>query len=277
MSCSVKDLADLRRQLASMEKLLGGKPAGTQQPNNKKGAKGRGRGGGKSSQDESAGWYCSRCKKYNKGSKPSCYNCEWARPQEDGPGKPAPPQPAPALESMLKKHLAAAKDPPALQGPLQKALLAVQQQKRDALPVSDRRAHLCAQVRTLAGKMDQQTKIAQDAMAMRDKLKEELITVYLRLSRLVGQLASTLMFELMSAACEPEGAKKWGASSLRYPNTYSCPPLLRATSLLGVPRWYVSSLGLVYRSHLARSFRPCLGPWVLFLQPFIASLTRDLG
>eukprot|EP00971_Amphidinium_carterae_P284711 5652680-Amphidinium_carterae.1 len=68
--------------------------------------------------------------------------------------------------------------------PLQKALLAVQQQKRDALPVSDRRAHLCAQARTLATKMDQQTKIAQEAMTLREQLKEELITVYLRLEKL---------------------------------------------------------------------------------------------
>eukprot|EP00971_Amphidinium_carterae_P096171 1903027-Amphidinium_carterae.1 len=41
--------------------------------------------------------YCTHCKKYNKGFKPACYNCEWARPQAEGPGKPVPPTTAFAL------------------------------------------------------------------------------------------------------------------------------------------------------------------------------------
>eukprot|EP00971_Amphidinium_carterae_P195139 3872280-Amphidinium_carterae.1 len=65
MSWAADDLTAIRKHLASLEKKLGGKPAGTQQPN-QNGAKGRGRGGGRQPRDESAGWYCMHCKKYNK-------------------------------------------------------------------------------------------------------------------------------------------------------------------------------------------------------------------
>eukprot|EP00971_Amphidinium_carterae_P120400 2385441-Amphidinium_carterae.1 len=60
---------------------------------------------------------------------------------------------------MLKKHLAAAQDSPVLQGMLKESIAAVQQQKRDALSLSDKRAHYCAQIRSLSSKMDHQTKL----------------------------------------------------------------------------------------------------------------------
>eukprot|EP00971_Amphidinium_carterae_P226825 4498476-Amphidinium_carterae.2 len=91
------------------------------------------------------------------------------------------------MENMLKKHLAAAQDSPALQSTLKEALLAVQQQKRDALSLSDKRAHFCAQIRALSAKMDQHTKIVQEATEAREQLKEELITVCLRLEKLPSE------------------------------------------------------------------------------------------
>eukprot|EP00971_Amphidinium_carterae_P215689 4281672-Amphidinium_carterae.1 len=107
MPCSANDMAALRQQLASLEVKLGGKPAGTQQPN-KEGENRTRRGGGSASQDESAGWYCMNFMFFYKGFMLSCLHCEWAWTQEEVPGKPVPPQPAPALESLLKKHLAVA-------------------------------------------------------------------------------------------------------------------------------------------------------------------------
>eukprot|EP00971_Amphidinium_carterae_P338871 6476405-Amphidinium_carterae.1 len=80
------------------------------------------------------------------------------------------------MESMLKKHLAVAEDSPALQETLKATLAAVQQQKRDALSLSDKRAHFCAQIRALSARMDQQTMIVEAAKAARAKLQEELIT-----------------------------------------------------------------------------------------------------
>eukprot|EP00971_Amphidinium_carterae_P327334 6458647-Amphidinium_carterae.1 len=88
------------------------------------------------------------------------------------------------MEAMLKKHLAAAQDSPALQETLKETLAAVQQQKRDALSLGEKRAHFCAQIRSLSAKVDHQTKILDAANAKRDRLKEELITVYLRLEKL---------------------------------------------------------------------------------------------
>eukprot|EP00971_Amphidinium_carterae_P043134 848435-Amphidinium_carterae.1 len=69
---------------------------------------------------------------------------------------------------------------PALQQQLQAALLAAQQQKREALLVQDQRAHLLGQARSTADKMDQQAKLAQEATRKRDELREELVTVYVR-------------------------------------------------------------------------------------------------
>eukprot|EP00971_Amphidinium_carterae_P067422 1334950-Amphidinium_carterae.1 len=63
-----------------------------------------------------------------------------------------------SLEGDLKKHIAAAKDSPVPQTQLQTALQAVQQQKQETLPLQQRRAHLMAQARSLADKMDQQAK-----------------------------------------------------------------------------------------------------------------------
>eukprot|EP00971_Amphidinium_carterae_P183479 3641806-Amphidinium_carterae.1 len=80
------------------------------------------------------------------------------------------------MEAMLKKHLAAAQDSPALQETLKETLAAVQQQKRDALSLNDKRAHYCGQIRSLSAKMDHQTSILEAANAERDRLKEELIS-----------------------------------------------------------------------------------------------------
>eukprot|EP00971_Amphidinium_carterae_P105796 2095149-Amphidinium_carterae.1 len=55
MSCAPGDLAAIKKQLASLEKKLGSKPAGTQQPN-KGGGKGTRRGGGRRNADTSEGW-----------------------------------------------------------------------------------------------------------------------------------------------------------------------------------------------------------------------------
>eukprot|EP00971_Amphidinium_carterae_P342073 6481230-Amphidinium_carterae.1 len=88
------------------------------------------------------------------------------------------------METMLKKHLAAAQDSPALQSTLKESIAAIQQQKRDALSLSDKRAHFCVQIRSLSAKMDHQTKILETANAERERLKEELISVYLRLEKL---------------------------------------------------------------------------------------------
>eukprot|EP00971_Amphidinium_carterae_P210335 4173179-Amphidinium_carterae.1 len=64
-------------------------------------------------------------------------------PQKGPPGVPAKnPKPASNMEQALKKQIADAKDQPALQHHLQAALAAVQNQKREALPVKDQRAHL---------------------------------------------------------------------------------------------------------------------------------------
>eukprot|EP00971_Amphidinium_carterae_P217971 4326965-Amphidinium_carterae.1 len=158
------DLAAIRKQLASLETNLGGKPAGTQQPN-KGGGKGTRRG------------------------RPVCFKCKEVKdPKKEGPGVPAPKAKASAsLEGDLKKHIAAAKDSPALQTQLQTALHAVQQQKQETLPIQDRRAHLLAQARTLADKMDQQAKMAQEATTKREQFKEELVTVYLALERLPAE------------------------------------------------------------------------------------------
>eukprot|EP00971_Amphidinium_carterae_P256902 5100295-Amphidinium_carterae.1 len=78
------------------------------------------------------------------------------------------------METMLKKHLADAQDLPALKDTLKDTIAAVHQQKRDALSLSDKRAHFCAHIRSLSAKMDQQTKILEEATA----------TVYLRLEKL---------------------------------------------------------------------------------------------
>eukprot|EP00971_Amphidinium_carterae_P248424 4931846-Amphidinium_carterae.1 len=67
---------------------------------------------------------------------------------------------------------------------LKESTAAVQQQKRDALSPNDKRARYCAQIRSLSAKMDHQTKLVDDANAERERLKEELITVYLRLEQL---------------------------------------------------------------------------------------------
>eukprot|EP00971_Amphidinium_carterae_P101522 2009482-Amphidinium_carterae.1 len=91
------------------------------------------------------------------------------------------------MESMLKKHLAVAQDSSALQQTLKEALSAVQQQKREVLSLSDQQAHFCAQIRALSARMDQQTKIVEEANAAREKLKEELITVYVRLDSLPSE------------------------------------------------------------------------------------------
>eukprot|EP00971_Amphidinium_carterae_P001421 28504-Amphidinium_carterae.1 len=76
-----------------------------------------------------------------------------------------------------------AKDFTALQILLQTALLAVQQQKQESLLVQDRRAHLLAQARSLADKMDQQAKIAQEANNKWEQFREELVMVYLSLEK----------------------------------------------------------------------------------------------
>eukprot|EP00971_Amphidinium_carterae_P348871 6490715-Amphidinium_carterae.2 len=68
------------------------------------------------------------------------------------------------------------------------ALPAVQKQKREALPVQDQREHLLAQARSLADKMDQQVKIAQEANNKREQLREELVTVYVHLEKLPPEL-----------------------------------------------------------------------------------------
>eukprot|EP00971_Amphidinium_carterae_P200344 3975817-Amphidinium_carterae.1 len=72
---------------------------------------------------------------------------------------------------------------------LQTALQAVQQQKQETLPleVHSRRAHLLAQARSLADKMDQQAKVAQEATQKREQLREELVTVYLALQKLPAE------------------------------------------------------------------------------------------
>eukprot|EP00971_Amphidinium_carterae_P186006 3692367-Amphidinium_carterae.1 len=147
------ELAAMKKQLAMMDKKLANQIG--QKPN--KGAgKSANRGGGKGAQTKSGGWWCASCKKHNSWQTPACYFCKQEKPQEARPGRPVLPSVANATEAMLKKHLAAAKDSPALQGMLKESIAAVQQQKRDALSLSDKRAHYCAQIRTAAAQRTHQ-------------------------------------------------------------------------------------------------------------------------
>eukprot|EP00971_Amphidinium_carterae_P048797 961711-Amphidinium_carterae.1 len=157
MSWIPKQTEEIKKQLASLNKLLGGKLAqwNSQQPNMQ----------GKRQRSTQG--------------RPVCFKCKDVKaPKKEKPGGPAPkPKPASSLEQDFKKHIAAAKDMPALQQQ-QIALLAAQQQKREALPVQDQRTHLLRQARNLADKMDQQAKIAQEANRKRDQFREELVTVF---------------------------------------------------------------------------------------------------
>eukprot|EP00971_Amphidinium_carterae_P241797 4801231-Amphidinium_carterae.1 len=102
------EAAELRKQLAAMERKLGSKPAGTQQPSKGDG-KGARRGGGRQSWDESAGWYCMHYKQRNVGYLPSCFIC-FAWPQVEDPGQLKQNLPTLVTKSMIEKHLAAAMD-----------------------------------------------------------------------------------------------------------------------------------------------------------------------
>eukprot|EP00971_Amphidinium_carterae_P348539 6490549-Amphidinium_carterae.1 len=143
MSWGASELAKVKRQLAALDQKLAAQAG--QKPNRGAG-KGANRGGGKGAQTKSGGWWCTYCKKHNSWQTPACYFCKQAKPQEEVPGRPVLPAVANATEAMLKKHLAAAKDSPALQGMLKESIAAVQQQKRDALSPAQRQtcALLCA-------------------------------------------------------------------------------------------------------------------------------------
>eukprot|EP00971_Amphidinium_carterae_P056013 1104778-Amphidinium_carterae.1 len=151
-----KNMAEIKKQLTAMQNKLGNKPACMQQPS---------KGDGKGTRREVAGAMRTspmavlqtlRCK-------------EVKDPKAEGPGVPVPKAKAVAsLEGDLKKHIAVAKDFPALQTQLQIALQAVQQQKQKTLPLQQRRAHLMAQARSLADKMDLQAKVAQEATQKRN-------------------------------------------------------------------------------------------------------------
>eukprot|EP00971_Amphidinium_carterae_P240607 4776634-Amphidinium_carterae.1 len=138
MSCETTELANVKRQIAALEKKLAAQ--GGQKPD--KGAgKGAHRGGGKRNATKSDGWQCKFCDFYNFGYRPVCFKCkETKAAKEVGPGAPAHnAKPAASLVGDLKKHIAAAKDSPALQKQLQTTLNAVQQ-RQETLPLHSRRA-----------------------------------------------------------------------------------------------------------------------------------------
>eukprot|EP00971_Amphidinium_carterae_P187914 3730085-Amphidinium_carterae.1 len=92
-------MENLKKQLAALQKQLGNKPAGAQQPN-----KGSGKGGGKRNSDKSDGWYCKHCEFYNFGYRPVCFKCKEVKaPKKETPGAPAP-KPKPASSQGTKKH-----------------------------------------------------------------------------------------------------------------------------------------------------------------------------
>eukprot|EP00971_Amphidinium_carterae_P202829 4025006-Amphidinium_carterae.1 len=166
-------MAAIRKQLAAMEQKLGNKPAGTQQPS-KGGGTGAHRGGGRSSQSKSAGWYCTHCKKYNKGFKPSCYNWEWARPQAEGLGKPVPPTTASALEKHAQEASGCG---PGLSSPPSATAKGAPScsAAKEGCPFTERQACtlLCAD--SLLGCQDGRTNKDRSG-SDREQLKEELIT-----------------------------------------------------------------------------------------------------
>eukprot|EP00971_Amphidinium_carterae_P294113 5839667-Amphidinium_carterae.1 len=197
MSCPFpnnSEIAQMRRKLAALEKKLADQNG--QKPNKGSG-KGARRGGGKRNATKSDGWQCKFCDFYNFGYRPVCFKCkETKEPKGEGPGVPAQnAKPPVSLVGDPKKHIAAAKDSPALQKQLQNTLHAVQQQQQETLPLHSRRASLLAQARSLADKMDQQAKLAQAATVKREELREEPVTVYLALEKLP---AEPFLFALMA-------------------------------------------------------------------------------
>eukprot|EP00971_Amphidinium_carterae_P001947 38881-Amphidinium_carterae.1 len=132
-------MASMRRQIAALEKKLADQ---TGQKPNKGTGKGARRGGGRRNATKSDGWQCKYCDFYNFGYRPVCFKCKETKgPKGEGPGVPAQnAKPVESLVGDLKKHIAAAKDSPALQKQLQTALQAVQQQRQETLPLHSRRA-----------------------------------------------------------------------------------------------------------------------------------------
>eukprot|EP00971_Amphidinium_carterae_P212636 4220125-Amphidinium_carterae.1 len=98
------------------------------------------RGLGKRNASKSDGWHCTHCEFYNFGYRPVCFKCKEAKdPKTEGPGVPAPKAKTVAsLVGDLKKHIAVAKDSPALQRQLQTTLHVVQQQRQETLPLHAR-------------------------------------------------------------------------------------------------------------------------------------------
>eukprot|EP00971_Amphidinium_carterae_P146186 2897782-Amphidinium_carterae.1 len=98
---------------------------------------------------------------------------------------------------------------PALQQQLQAALLAAQQQKRETLPVHNQCAHLLGQTKSLADKMDQQAKLAQETTRKRDQLREELVTVYVRLEKLPTEPLPVPKTPVANSSDVPGGPTLW--------------------------------------------------------------------
>eukprot|EP00971_Amphidinium_carterae_P248009 4924452-Amphidinium_carterae.1 len=199
-------MASMKAQLADMQRKLGTQPAGGQQhPKGAGKSTGTHRVGGRRNVDKSEGWHCVHCEFFNFGYRPVCFKCKEAKaPKTDGPGVPGPPAKAVAsLEGDLKKHIVVAKDFPALQSQLQTALHAVQQQKQENLPPSKRRAHLLAQAKSLADKMDVQAKVAQEATQKREQFREELVSVYLALEKLPAESLPLPKLSSQPAAAGP--------------------------------------------------------------------------
>eukprot|EP00971_Amphidinium_carterae_P042715 839805-Amphidinium_carterae.1 len=136
MTCSPQDTAAMQRRLAALEKKLAEEYVQKPSKGAGKGAsKGARRGGGKRNATKSDGWQCKCCDFYNFGYRPICFRCKEPKVQGDGPGAPARNTKAVAsLVGDLKKHIAVAKNSPALQKQLQTTLQAVQQQRQETLP-----------------------------------------------------------------------------------------------------------------------------------------------
>eukprot|EP00971_Amphidinium_carterae_P030934 608824-Amphidinium_carterae.1 len=150
MSWTPRQTDVLKKQLADLGRLLGGKPANwnPQQPN-KGEAKGTPRGGGRQKSDKSDGW-------------PKACLLLGAGAQE--------------TQSRCQGHACVATKPPSCACDSSGA--------QESLRVQDQRAYLLGQARSLADKMDKQAKLAQEATRKRNQLGEELVTAYVRLERL---------------------------------------------------------------------------------------------
>eukprot|EP00971_Amphidinium_carterae_P296006 5879483-Amphidinium_carterae.2 len=129
------------------------------------------------------GWHCPSCKFYNFSHRSVCLSSKASKGAGLLPaGAKNKNNHAASKDSLsvrLRKQVAEAKDNPALKEHLEAALAAVTTKKTQALPVKDRRAKLLAQANAITTKMDQKTKLIQEAAASRDSLREELVEVLL--------------------------------------------------------------------------------------------------